>query len=82
MKKKEKYYGVAGVNGCGVYNDYEKVLEVQRYVAKIQCKKFSDFGDAKFWAENTYDELQDGYGEYCPIDIRKVNWLYYRKRCN
>ena len=27
MKMKEKYYGVAGVNACGVYNDYENVLK-------------------------------------------------------
>ena len=78
--KKKKYYGVAGANACGVYDNYERVLEAKMYVAGFKCKKFDDYYDAKWWAENTYDDYQDGYyGERREIDICKLNWLHYRK---
>lgn len=81
MMKTTKFYGVAGVNAYGVYDDYVKVQECKRYIAKIHVKKFDDFTKAKEWAENTYEEMQYGIIDDYRIDeIRKMNWTYYRKK--
>ncbi len=79
--KKEKFYGVAGVNAYGVYNDYEKVCKSRRFIAKFKTKKFNEFESAKHWAEDTYEELQRGfYYDYEIPEITKLNWCYYRKK--
>lgn len=55
-----KYYGVAGVAGYGVYDDYEKVLESRRFIKKFINKKFSNIEDAKQWAVvDTFEELKE-----------------------
>lgn len=81
MSKKIKFYGVAGVNAYGVYNDYGKVQEAQEYIRKFKVKSFQEFEDAKDWAEETYYELQgDSYYNYEIEEIKKLNWCYYRKK--
>lgn len=81
MKKKECFYGVAGVNAYGVYNDYEKVLESKQYIAKFKTKKFVEFEEAKVWAEDTYADLQgDVYFDYEISEIEKIDWCYFRKK--
>ena len=77
----EKFYGVAGVNGYGVYNSYEKVMEAKIYLAKFHNKKFNDFEEAVSWAEEMYYELQQDIYKYQIQRIEKLNWTYYRKKC-
>lgn len=37
---KKRFYGVAGINGYGVYNDYGKVLESKPYIRGFKVKGF------------------------------------------
>ena len=79
--KKQKYYGIAGVNAYGVYDDYEKVLESRQYIAKFKNRRFDDFEEAKEWAEWMYEELQaDSSIDYDIKELRQVNWCYFRQR--
>lgn len=81
--KKKYFYGVAGVNAYGVYNDYEKVLKRRERIAEFKNKKFKTFDEAKEWAELTYYRLQmkhSGLYDYEIDDIKKVNRCYYRVR--
>lgn len=82
-RRNKKYYAVAGVNAYGVYTDYDKVLETRVYIVQYSVKRFSDYEEAKDWAEDTYWSLQ-GYftGEYKIKEIKKINWCYYRKAAN
>ena len=78
---KEKYYGVAGVNGYGVYDDYEKAMKSRLYIKCWQIKKMKSFVLAKGWAEDMYQNLQpDNWQEYSIQEIERVNWAYYRKQ--
>lgn len=78
---KKKYYGVAGVNGCGVYDNYDGASETKRYLAKWKNKSFDTFDKAKEWAEDTYYDLQSGViYDYSIEEIQRMNWIYYRKR--
>lgn len=78
---KRKYYGVAGVNGYGVYDDYEKALVSRMYIKSCKVKKWGNFELAKEWAEQTYQDLQlNDWQEYRIEKIEKVNWVYYRKK--
>lgn len=79
---KSKFYGLAGVNGYGVYTDYAKVIESGPYLKKFVNKKFSCFEDAKRWAMDRYEEYQS-YGtrmNYRIDDIKETDWIYYRKK--
>lgn len=79
--KRNQFYAVAGVNGRGVYDHYDKVKESSRYIACFKCKKFNDFEDAKSAAENMYGDLQgDNIFDYTVSEIRKINFFYYRKK--
>lgn len=76
---KKNYYGVAGVNGYGVYNNYNKVIEAKPYLEKFKVKGHKTFDKAKEWAEDTYYELQENMQDYCIEEITKINWIYYVK---
>ena len=78
-RRDKKYYAVAGTNACGVYDNYDKILESQRFITKFKCKRFDNFADAKSEAESYYIDLQEPYSCYEIPEIKKVNWLYYRK---
>ena len=81
--KRRKYYGVAGSNGYGVYDDYEKVLETRPFVTAFTVKKFKDFDEAKSFAIDEYDKLQGGeLGAYAIEEINNKNWFYHRKFIN
>lgn len=58
----KKFYGIAGTNGYGVYDDYEKVLKSRGYIKEYKVKSFKNLIDAKRYAVETYESLQD-----CPI---------------
>lgn len=79
----EKYYGVAGKNAYGVYDDYARVVKAKKYIAGFKCKSFRDFEEAKYWAEIAYEDMQIGVEEYYEIEeLERLNWCYYRKRIN
>lgn len=78
---KENYYGVAGVNGYGVYDAYETAVVSKRYMPCWKIKKQKSFELAKEWAEQTYQDLQLNHWQGYKIEeIEKVNWVYYRKK--
>ena len=37
--KRRKYYGVAGSNGYGVYDNYDRVLESRPFITEFTIKK-------------------------------------------
>ena len=77
---RKKYYGVAGDNGYGVYNRYDKVLESKPFITRFKLKGFRDFDEAKVFALNTYEELQDEtIGQYQIEELDKQNWFYRRE---
>lgn len=81
MSRKIKYYGVAGENAYGVYTDYEKVQDSQRYIKKYRVKGFATFQEAKTFAVDTFSELQeDFHWNYSIEEIEALNWLYYKKQ--
>lgn len=74
------YYGVAGSNGYGVYNDYDRVLDSRPFITEFTIKKFKDFDEAKAFALDEYERLQDGaLGSYEIEELDKKNWFYRRK---
>ena len=81
--KKIRYYGIAGVNAYGVYDDYTEVLKSKKFIAGFKNKGFNSFEEAKEWAKDMYEDLQSiYYTDYQIAEIRKVNWCYYRKKLN
>lgn len=76
---KKRFYGVAGINGYGVYNDYEKVLEARPYVRGFMVKGFPYYREAKAYAVDTYKQsvygATDVDGTY---EIKRMNRFYYK----
>lgn len=76
---KKRFYGVAGINGYGVYNNYEKVLEARPYIRGFMVKGFPYFREAKTYAVDTYKQSVYGTtdidGTY---EIKRIN-RFYRK---
>ncbi len=78
--KRRKYYGVAGSNGYGVYDNYDRVLESRPFITAFTIKKFKDFNEAKVFALDEYERLQDGaLGSYEIEEINEKNWFYCRE---
>ncbi|HJD47764.1 MAG TPA: hypothetical protein H9909_13055 [Candidatus Mediterraneibacter norfolkensis] len=82
MRRKRKFYAVAGFNGYGVYNDYDKVLDSKKYINGFKVKSFIDKGAALRYAEKTYYEMQiQRYHIFHPICLNKdyggMNWFYF-----
>ena len=76
---KKRFYGVAGVNGYGVYNDYSKVLDSKSRINGFKVKGFPYYREARAYAINTYKQITYGstdiYGTY---NIKRLN-RFYRK---
>ena len=75
--KRKNYYAIAGSNGYGAYNNYEKVLKSREYVKKYKCKGCNTFEEAKEMAFQLFSEIRG------PISVGKVlepivtmNWFY------
>lgn len=76
---KKRFYGVAGLNGYGVYNDYNKVLEAKPYIKSFMIKGFPYYQEARHYAINTYKNLAYGSSEICGIyNIKRMNRFYYK----
>lgn len=80
--KKQKFYAVAGVNGYGVFDSYDGALSAKMYLAKFNTKRFEDFELAKEWAEDAFYDRQEcfSYYDYEIGEIKKLNWVYYKKK--
>ena len=79
-KMAKKYYGIAGENGYGVFNDYDKVLEIRGSIRKYKIKGFNWWKEAKLYATNEFHSLQDGVNKVPLIaEIKRTNY-FYRKR--
>lgn len=76
---KKRFYGVAGINGYGVYNDYGKVLESKPYIRGFKVKGFLYCLEAKVYAINAYKQLAYGAtdinGSY---EIKRMNRFYHK----
>lgn len=76
----KKFYGVAGKNGYGVYDDYGKVLGTKPYVKEYKVKGFRKCEEAEEYAVDMYGELQYGASKFNVVNaIHKLNWFYYKK---
>lgn len=56
--KRKNYYAVAGVNGYGAYNNYEKVLESREYIKNYKCKGCKTWEEAKEMAFQLFHEIR------------------------
>lgn len=78
------YYAVYANGGFGVYNEYEQVLEIQRYLKGFKVKKYSSFEEACEQAIDGYNQMQQGMENYDCIYLGtsklRLNWTYYRKQ--
>lgn len=82
MNRRWKFYAVAGFNGYGVYNDYNKVLKAKKYINGFKVKSFSDPSTALRYAERVYYELQiQKYNITHPVYHMStsggMNWFYH-----
>ena len=76
---KKRFYGIAGMNGYGVYNDYNKVLEAKPYVKGFKLKGFTYYKEARNYAVNTYKQLAYGTTDICgTYNVKRMN-RFYRK---
>lgn len=74
---KKRFYGVAGVNGYGVYNDYDKVLKSKPYIISFRVKGFPYYKKAKEYAINNYKQMAYGTTDICgTYSIKRLNWFY------
>lgn len=80
MSKTKKFYGVAGTNGYGVYDEWGAVMRARLYIKEITAQGFDNYEDAKEFAYDQFVLLQYGAKEFYQIDeITKLNWFYHKK---
>lgn len=80
MAKTKKFYGVAGTNGYGVYDDWGEVMRARLYIKEIKVQRFDNYEDAKEFAYDQFILLQYGAKNFHQIDeITKLNWFYHKK---
>lgn len=78
---KKRFYGVAGSNGYGVYNDYERVLRAKPYVRGFLVKGFPYYKEAERYAVDAYK--QSVYGTIdidITYEIKRMNRFYYKNK--
>lgn len=78
--KKKKYYGVAGVNGYGVYDDYDSILGTKPFITSVTIKEFDNFNEAKVFVVNAYEGLQDGALDLYEIEKLDEKNKFYRRK--
>lgn len=75
---KKRFYGVAGINGYGVFDDYDKVLEKKPYIGKFKIKGFQYYKEAEAYAINTYQQLVYSQSDAIKIhEIKRKNRFYH-----
>lgn len=76
---KKRFYGVAGTNGYGVFDDYGKVLKSRPYVKGFMLKGFPYCREAKMYAVDTYKQLVYGTaGVNSTYEIKRMNRFYHK----
>lgn len=83
MKSKDKkyYYGVAGLNGYGVYTDYDRAMDATNFLYASRLKRCTTFEDAKHWATERLLGLQDPMETFIDIKpITSLNWTVYKNK--
>lgn len=71
------YYGVAGTNGYGVYNNYDKVILSKPYIKKYKVKGFDTFIEARDYAIEMYYILQNAAKPFFIVEEdKKLNWFH------
>lgn len=78
----KRYYGLAGVNGYGVYNDHYCLARSVQYVKGVVINSFDSFIDANKWAREQFFARQapEFYDKYYIVDLGWLNWTNYRRR--
>lgn len=75
--KRKNYYAVAGVNGYGAYNDYDKVLKSHPFIKKYKCKGTNSVEEARELAVQMFRELVGTYAVGKKLEpIVSLNWFY------
>lgn len=78
---KKRFYGVAGSNGYGVYNDYERVLRARPYVRGFLVKGFPYYKEAERYAVNAYKRSVYGTTDIdITYEIKRMNRFYYKDK--
>ena len=73
---KKKYYGVYGINGFGVYQDYEKLQESLKYLYDSEIEEFDSERKARAYARGNYAKIH--YLSKCsPKNGYTVDHMYY-----
>ena len=60
--------------------NYDKVLVSRKYVKGYKIKSFNSLIDAKEYAVDTYESMQNGASDFYRIgSLKNLNWFYYQK---
>lgn len=83
--KKKKYYAVAGFNGYGVYDNYDKVLRSRKYITGFKEKVFYNRKTAWKYARKFYYEAQlEKPDDFHPVKFSSsygnMNWFNFIDR--
>ena len=80
MAKTKKFYGVAGTNGYGVYDDWGEVMRAKPHIKKFKNKGFDNYEEAEEYAYAQFISLQYGADAFYQIDeITELNGFNCKK---
>lgn len=71
------FYGVAGRNGLGVYNNYDDVKKSQKYLKGFRNKAFKTFREAELFAIEEHEILNPDAPIYHKLPLNRV--IYDKK---
>lgn len=75
---KKKYYGVYGLNGFGIYQDYTKLKNSLEYLCNYEIEEFDSMTKARSYARGNYARIN--YLSKCsPKNGYRLNHMYYPK---
>ncbi len=79
---KIKYYAIYGVNGLGIYTDYDKVLEAKKFISKgYKVKAYATWEEANTACILGYNDLQEDWADcYREEELKRDNFTLYRKQ--
>ena len=68
------FYGVYGLNGGGVYDNWEKVISSKKYVKGFNVKKFSSLDNAVKYVEEGVAQVMENVN----VDklYTRMNWFF------
>lgn len=80
---KNKYYGVYASNGLGIYTNYGKFLNDQKYMRSERIKSFKDREGAEDFAVEGFEGIN---GINCELkglqnmSEMRLNYFYFQKK--